>query len=386
MIRGRVSLRSVELHFSALVVLIISMLVLFACSTDDAIATGDELGTVNFYLPGYHQEGDEPDKACYWVNGVRKTLEFPEGVYGTRAMAVTVFNGIVYAGGDYVTLNTSAGYDRIESAACYWKNGSIIKLQVHQDYESSQVYGIEVNSSGVYVAGSYTASTYTASSDACYWIDDGLTIKRVTLPIPIEATSRANIITVDNNGWVYAAGSYDDYPHVACYWIDKGDGVIERVSLDIGDAEWPNFEINSITVSGGKVYIAGSQGYKACYWVDGVLVPMEFQGKDSTAYGIAVSGTTVYTVGSVDIEDVFEPYAALWTDTVFKDISPGVIALPIAVTLYEGYPLIGGIFIQIENFVDGFYDTFYWYKDTLTATGLLVLDNFLFNGFIEVKQ
>jgi hypothetical protein len=72
-------------------------------------------------------------------------------------------------------------------------------------------------------------------------------------------------------------------------------------------------------VSGGVVYCCGSvqnlaEGYKACYWKDGVLTILSNaagNNADDAATGIYVSGNEVYICGTVR-EGAFDPISKVW--------------------------------------------------------------------------
>ena len=89
---------------------------------------------------------------------------------------------------------------------------------------------------------------------------------------------------------VYIAGIYweaNTYVYKACYWKN---GVHIPLSSERSTA-------SSIVVENGSVYVAGSNAAKACYWKDGVQTTL-FSGQSVTS-AITVTNGTVYVAGAI---------------------------------------------------------------------------------------
>jgi hypothetical protein len=131
---------------------------------------------------------------------------------------------------------------------------------------------------------------------------------------------------------LYSVGSYNDgTKDVACYWKD---GI--RQTLDVSGIS--DARASGIAVSGSTVYVVGS--YKngnnknnICYWKDGVRQTLDHQGIDvsyNDYYGaIAVSGTSVYIAG-----EYFRPgdgnttYLCYWKDGIRTDLDRSGLRMP----------------------------------------------------------
>lgn len=107
----------------------------------------------------------------------------------------------------------------------------------------------------VYIGGSI-------NGQACYWVDDGMSITRVDL----AGTTPSEVLDIKvKDGVVYAAGYYGDGP--ACFW--KGGDEPVKLSSETGDIA------NSILIINGDIYIGGAayNGYtNACVWKNGTPV------------------------------------------------------------------------------------------------------------------
>jgi hypothetical protein len=90
---------------------------------------------------------------------------------------------------------------------------------------------------------------------------------------------------------VYVAGTVYSTVSKAVYWEDE-----DFKTLDDGSA--PSMA-NSITFSGGAVYVAGQAGQTAVYWKDGNRIPLKQSSgtNDSVAASIAVAGGDVHVAG-----------------------------------------------------------------------------------------
>jgi len=190
---------------------------------------------INTYIAGSYMDGNT-EKACYWKNGERITLE-----NGRKAVAITVANGKVYTAGDYLTDKVYA-FDIFYSKPCYWIDGIRIAFP---NYIYGTIKSMTVINGSVYSIG---VDTYPTRSD--YY----LLVNTNTQSSSKECLEY--ITTVD--GVTYISG-YSGSPYYSAYG--------QRVGLDGSNAY-------GITVVNGSVYVAGND-YRSnnsipCYWVDGV--------------------------------------------------------------------------------------------------------------------
>jgi len=142
----------------------------------------------------------------------------------------------------------------------------------------------------IYLGGT-SVSAHLSSVFACYWkngqefpVSDG------------TKNARVNSIFV-SGGDVYLAGSEDITPYRnrrAAYWKNK-----TRIYLTSDTNQ--NSEINSIFIAGNDVYAAGfettNQGYGAKYWKNGIAVNLTNYTGFAKATSIVVNGTDVYVAG-----------------------------------------------------------------------------------------
>ena len=217
-------------------------------------------------------------KACYWIDGVIQSLDPPTGgsdLYVAKAIAVSD-DGTVYTVGTY-----DAGPGKEENA-CYWKDEAFTDLVGDADY--SYANGIAVSENTVYIAGSYEKG---GVSKACYWIGSDRK--------PLENDYSVEAIAVSDNTIYMAGYSEGMSSSKACYWINENK---TDLTGDAGDV-W--VYAGAITVSGGKVYIAGTHednnnNYYGYYWMIGGATRTTLD-LYSHVSGIAVLGNVVYTAG-----------------------------------------------------------------------------------------
>jgi hypothetical protein len=221
---------------------------------------------------------------------------------GGTVLSTCTVGGTVYASG----VNQVDQWEK----ACYWVGNTRVDLSPL--YSFSAAVSICVSGGNVYTAGSYWNGTKEV---ACYWKNT----EKTDLPVGgagAHDDSYATSIFVAD-GVVYTAGSYKNgAKHYACYW--KGTARTDLSGLDNG--------VNSINVSGGKVYIAGnhfSNTYRcdiACYWKDGVVTDLS---KDhSYAISICVADGAVYTAGYY-YNSSDKSVACYWKGTAKTDLPHG---------------------------------------------------------------
>ena len=258
---------------------------------------GDDPYEPAVYVAGYYMDGGV-QTACYWVNGVRKSLDKP-GTSHYCATAITVADGAVY---------TTGWYDG--DHACYWKDNVKVK-DLPGLYANP--HAITVANGKVYVSGSYYSSH-------CYWVDG---VRQQPDFNPDHATVRT--IALDFGGEtpdVYHAGRREEGGiGYACYWKN---GELEQPDLSTYPSSW----VDHITVVGGTVYAAGWYYYgdnQACLWADGRQKDLEEHGSNGISDICAITASdqggspVAYIAGTYEDDD--PEYACYWKDGVFKALS-----------------------------------------------------------------
>lgn len=182
-------------------------------------------------------------------------------------------------------------------------------VSVKAEFTVQKTYSIYL--AGAYQNGNYNTFGYTSVNGV-----------QTDLPAPAGGiNAQPNSMTVFG-GKTYVAGGYFDSDGMAraCYWIDgtvtKLDGPADR------DSDQPDY-VRSITVSDGKVYAAGSYRNNSndfpCYWVDGAFNALALPSGTSSGatYAIAVSGSKVYAAGYSYDSAIIPGY---WNDGVFVSL------------------------------------------------------------------
>jgi hypothetical protein len=206
--------------------------------------------------------------ARYWKNGNAVTL--------TDGKENAVAKGIFVSGNDVHVV----GYDG--KFAMYWKNGVATKLSSGAIYASAEA--VTVSNGDVYIAG--TKENNANKLVATYW-------KNGT-PVDL-GEGKANDIFIDGNN-VYVAGymSNDENYYNASYWKN---GTITTLSTE-------ESHLNSIVVSQGNVYVAGTDynsttdTYVLKYWKNDNDISPEIT-EMSDGQDILVDGDDVYVVGEI---------------------------------------------------------------------------------------
>lgn len=136
----------------------------------------------------------------------------------------------------------------------------------------------------LYISGSYT---YAGTEKPCYWKNG----TRIDLPgVDITGYGQATAMTV-SNGKVYIAGRGQS---TGCYWID---GVCHELK--------EYYRTKSIAVDNETVYVLGTN----MLWKDGVLDDGNF-GDGFTPEAITVSDGTLYLAGRLHLEIPITGYSA----------------------------------------------------------------------------
>lgn len=135
---------------------------------------------------------------------------------------------------------------------------------------------------------------------------------------------------------LYISGSYTEAgTEKPCYWKNGTLTLLPAVD------ETGYGSTTAMTVSNGKVYIAGRGEDTGCYWIDGVCHELkEYYGVQS----IAVDNDAVYVLGGVSL---------LWKNGVLQDIDWADGFTPYALTVTEGTVNVAGrihLEIPIANY------------------------------------
>ncbi|MGP1561581.1 MAG: hypothetical protein ACTTIC_05770 [Helicobacteraceae bacterium] len=199
------------------------------------VTNGDD-----FYISGLHKEIGGNAKSVYWKNGKGGEVVL-NSEWGSSANAIAFCNGHVYTAG-FIDANDGSNNTKIG----YWKDSTFTTYTTLASSTFS-VTSIAVDGDKVYVGG-------RNGNKAVYWVDG----KEYNLTDGTTNGSAISSIFV-SGGKVYAAGTIG--AGRATYWVGDKDFNLTD-SAHIGRA-------NSITVAGGKVYVAGVNNGTPTYWIDG---------------------------------------------------------------------------------------------------------------------
>lgn len=166
----------------------------------------------------------------------------------------------------------------------------------------------------IYLAGFYQNANYDSF---VYTLING--VQTDLLPPTGGFDARPVSMTV-SGGKTYVAGSYygSDGWARACYWVD---GVVTKLDGAPGRDDDQTDHVRSITVSDNKIYTAGNyvndNSAVPCYWVDGALTTLALPTGASfgATYSIAVSGGKVYVAGYAYQSNKRVP--GYWLDGIF---------------------------------------------------------------------
>ena len=219
---------------------------------------------------------------------------------------------------------TAAG--GILANACYWKNGSLVKVDVDDTSANSRIFSISASGGVVFSCGG-------EDSLPVYWINK----KKYVLP---GGPGAGYSIAVDKETLdFYIAGTSDSQ---ICYWVNGNKRVILYPT---------NSSPRSIAVSNGKIYIGGTYNSTiTCYWINGKMI--ELPGGGFVNYGISIYNGSAYFGGrnSSNNAVIWKDNSLLWTE---GSLTPSNI---VGIAVYEDI-----------IYAAGYYDTYpYFWKNNIS--------------------
>jgi len=257
----------------------------------------------------------------YWKNGIGSVLPHPPGAEQSRAEDIFVANGNVHIVGSATIFD----FISIQTIPSYWKNEISTPLLLPgpftDDYSAVAVF---VAGTDVYIAGSWRTDI---DEKAIYWVNE--------IPVVLSGTpgydyAVANDIAVVGTD-VYVVGyQTPGFPYRSEY-----AGTLWKNGVPIilsGPEDQHGVELRSVFVSGNDVYAAGSELIShgtsdakivPVYWKNNIPVSLAVFSTEGDYHvsSIFVDGTDVHAVGSVTIQNGFNPTSAAvyWkNDAVFK--------------------------------------------------------------------
>jgi hypothetical protein len=249
----------------------------------------------NVYVAG-SASNSTGQTAVYWLNdGAATTL--PSGMTISEANAIAVSGGNVYVAGYQENIAGSGN-------AVLWVNGTATTLSPPSGMAFADAVAITISGSNVYVAG--VAWNNDSDESAAVWVNGAATL----LPMPngLVGDYYAGGIAV-SGGNVYVSGFTDSDADTdtAISWVNNGAATTLPIPAGILFGE---YSASGMTVSGGDVYVAGSGltsagSGTAAYWENGTPTTLPMPGNmtnspaTSWAVAIAISGSDVYSVGSL---------------------------------------------------------------------------------------
>jgi hypothetical protein len=260
----------------------------------NAEATAVAVSGTNEYVVGFGWNNTVAS-AVYWLNNAATILPSSMGL--ARAYAIAISGGNVYVAGFQAD---NAGNDY----AVLWVNGTQTTLPAPSGMKDATAFAIAVSGSDVYVAGA--ATDVNGETNGVLWVNGAAT----ALPSPsgLAGNVIANSIAV-SGGNVYVSGFTNPNAgnEAAVTWVNGG--VATTLPIPVGDSA-QGYGADAIGVLGGDVYVAGSGvnsalGYSTvALWQNGVgtSLPMPTNLNSSSEYasasGIGFVGSDVYLVGT----------------------------------------------------------------------------------------
>ena len=246
----------------------------------------------NVYVTGFEENTAGTGTAVLWVNGVATTLAPPNGMEYASAFDIAVSGSDVYVTG--IAFNTVNGQDSNE-VAVFWVNGAATMLPAPSSPTGNNftgdywAEGIAVSGGNVYMSG--ITSPGVGNDTAITWVNGGAA---TTLPIPPGDTAQGygaeGMAVLGNDVYVTGSGvSGATGNSTAAYWLNGKATSLPLPTTTIGSPA-TSFA-GDIGFSGSDVYMVGSAGQQATYWVNGgagTLLPMPSGMASSNASAIAV--------------------------------------------------------------------------------------------------
>lgn len=223
----------------------------------------------NVYVAGFEADNANNSSAVLWVNGTQTTLPAPSGMKDASAIAIAVSGSDVYVAGFATDANGEAN-------GVLWVNGAATALPSPSGLAGSVIANsIAVSGGNVYVSG--FSDPNAGNEAAVTWVNGGVA---TTLPIPAGDSTQgygANAIGV-LGGDVYVAGSGENsalgYSTVALWQNGVGTSLPMPTNLN---SSLESASADGIGFVGSDVYLVGSAGTTASYWVNGgagTLLPL----------------------------------------------------------------------------------------------------------------
>lgn len=217
----------------------------------------------------------------YFVNNTATVIGNPatEKIYG---------EDLEVSGNDVYVLasrqqSSSGGYH-----AVVYKNG--VEIQVVPAVSGIYYNCLAVSGSDIYLAGFEYPSSGVPK--IIQWKNG--TVTSITSNTGANLTDARPYDMLVNGNDVYIAGyetaNTSPYNRLPKYWKN---GTVVTLSNDAGS----NSEVHRILLNGTDVYAAGRENGKPVYWKNGSKTALGTA--DGWCYGIAVSGSDVYTAGAV---------------------------------------------------------------------------------------
>jgi len=228
--------------------------------------------------------GRDDGNAVYWLNGIRTVLsKTSSGAFASASASDIAISG------SNIYIVGSDGDD-----AVYWLNG--IRTVLPKTGRRASASAIAISGSNVYITG-------RDGDDNVYWLNS----VRTVLPRTTSGESRfpPSAIAISGNN-VYIIG-WDGYESV--YWLNGVRTVLEGYDEEYTDA-------SAIAISGSNVYITGNSGIFdsifirrqreiPLYWLNGKINVLQNDRNSSnrnveyraSASAIAISGSNVYIAG-----------------------------------------------------------------------------------------
>jgi len=268
---------------------------------------------------------------CVWTGtGARTALQAPGATSGFAVSPVaSAADGTLYVSGNYVAANGG----RIP---CYWVGTTCTPLT--DGTVNSFALAAAVSGGTVYTAGILSAPA-PHDSAPCYWA--GTTRVDLTGDIPREGNAAGIAVAAD--GTVHTAGSYINSSglSIACVWSgtarsDLGDGVAASTTLGIALSGTTVYTVGACVVDGTPI---------PCYWTGTTptptLLPLPVGGTQGFATCLVVAGGTVYTGGYYTLGPT--QIACTWTGTTRTDLTDDSVQTASVMALaLSGTTLVAG--------------------------------------------